>query len=176
MTAAIQDTMGAGVRASAEPDKGIVNVVADIAASPDRVFHALTDPVELAKWWGADGVYRTERWEVDLRPGGKWVCHIAAPEGAPQMTDRDEPQQEVRGEYITIDPPRLLEYTWSPSWDDFAVTRVRCEIMPTATGSRLTIVHSGFEPNSKMATDHGEGWVRVLGWFSDYLAKNGKGD
>ncbi|MBA3672299.1 MAG: SRPBCC domain-containing protein, partial [Gemmatimonadaceae bacterium] len=70
---------------------------------------------------------------------------------------------------ITVDPPRLLEYTWSPSWDDFAVTKVRCEITPTATGSRLTILHSGFEGKAKMATDHGDGWVRVLGWLSDYV-------
>lgn len=170
MTATTQESVGTGVHATADTEKGTVNVTADIAAPPEKVFRALTDPVELAKWWGAEGVYRTERWEVDLRPGGKWVSHIASPEGAPKMTDRDEPQQEVRGEYITIDPPRLLEYTWSPSWDNFAVTKVRCEITPTATGSRLTIVHSGFEGKAKMATDHGEGWVRVLGWLSDYTA------
>jgi hypothetical protein len=47
---------------------------------------------------------------------------------------------------------------------------VRCEIEPTSTGSRLTIVHSGFEGREKMAAGHGEGWVRVLGWMSDYIA------
>jgi uncharacterized protein YndB with AHSA1/START domain len=170
MTTAAHAESGTGVHATADTEKGIVNVIADIRATPERVFRALTDPVELAQWWGAEGVYRTERWEVDLRPGGKWVCHIAAPEGAPKMTDRDEPQQEVRGEYIAVEPPRLLEYTWSPSWDEFRVSRVRCEIEPTSTGSRLTIVHSGFEGREKMAADHGDGWVRVLGWMSDYIA------
>jgi len=149
----------------------LVKVVADIAAAPDAVFRALTDPNELAQWWGAEGIYRTERWEVDLRPGGKWVCHISAPEGAKPMTDRDDPpQQLVRGEYITIDPPRVLEYTWSPSWDNFAVTKVRCEIEPTPGGSRLTLIHSGFGQAGKMASDHAEGWVRVLGWFVNYIA------
>src|SRR5215203_740186 len=142
MTAATQNPVETGIHATADLDKGIVNVIADIAASPERVFRALTDPAELVQWWGAEGVYRTERWEVDLRPGGKWVCHIAAPEGAPKMTDRDEPQQQVGGEYITVDPPHLLESTWSHSWDNFAVSKVRCEITATPTGSRLTIVHS----------------------------------
>jgi uncharacterized protein YndB with AHSA1/START domain len=107
MTAAVQEFSGTGVTATADIDKGLVKVVADIAAKPEAVFHALTDPAELAAWWGAEGIYRTERWEVDLRPGGKWVSHIAMPEGAIPMTDRDQPRQEVRGEYITIDPPRL---------------------------------------------------------------------
>jgi uncharacterized protein YndB with AHSA1/START domain len=169
MTAATQEFSGTGVHASADTEKGLIKVVADIAAKPEAVFRALTDPKELAQWWGMDGVYRTERWEVDLRPGGKWVSHIASPAGAKPMTDRDAPEQEVRGEYITIDPPRLLEYTWSPSWDNFKVTKVRCEIEPTPTGSRLTLIHSGFGDEGKMASSHAEGWVRVLGWFVTYI-------
>jgi len=171
MTSAIQEFSGTGVNATADVEKGLVKVVADIAASPEAVFRALTDPKELAQWWGAEGIYRTERWSVDLRPGGKWISHISMPEGAPAMTDRDTPGQTVGGEYITIDPPRLLEYTWSPSWDDFAVTKVRCEIEPTPDGSRLTLIHSGFGDRSKMASSHAEGWVRVLGWFTNWIAK-----
>lgn len=169
MTAAVQEFSGTGVHATADTEKGLVKVVADIAAKPEAVFRALTDPNELAQWWGADGIYRTEKWEVDLRPGGKWVSHLSMPEGAAPMTDRDTPQQEVRGEYITVDPPRLLEYTWSPSWDGFAVTKVRCEIEPTPSGSRLTLIHSGFGERGKMAGDHAEGWVRVLGWLASYI-------
>jgi uncharacterized protein YndB with AHSA1/START domain len=170
MTAPTQEFSGTGVRATADTEKGTINVVADIAATPEAVFRALTDPKQLAQWWGAPGVYHTERWEVDLRPGGKWVSHIKAKEGD-EMGPRDEPEQLVRGEYITVDPPRVLEYTWSPSWDGFAVTTVRCEIEPTPTGSRLTLVHSGFAGRAQMATSHGEGWVRVLGWFSEWIAK-----
>jgi uncharacterized protein YndB with AHSA1/START domain len=172
MTAAVQEFSGTGVHASADTEKGVVKVVADIAAKPEAVFKALTDPAELAQWWGAEGVYRTERWSVDLRPGGKWVSYIMMKPGDQPMSERDAPQQEVRGEYITVDPPRLLEYTWSPSWDDFAITKVRCEIEPTASGSRLTLIHSGFGDNAKMASGHAEGWVRVLGWFSSYMSAN----
>jgi uncharacterized protein YndB with AHSA1/START domain len=169
MTAVTKET--SDVRATSDTEKGTINVVADIAAPPDVVFRALTDPKQLAQWWGAPGMYETERWEVDLRPGGKWVSHIKGKEGD-AMGPRDGAEQLVRGEYITVDPPRLLEYTWSPSWDGFAVTTVRCEIEPTPTGSRLTLVHSGFAGRPEMVTAHSEGWVRVLGWFSSWIAKN----
>lgn len=169
MTTAVQEFSGTGVTATADVDKGLVKVVADIAAKPEAVFRALTDPTELAAWWGDEGIYRTERWSVDLRPGGKWVSYIMMKEGDAPMTDRDEPQQQVGGEYITVDPPRLLEYTWSPSWDGFAVTKVRCKIEPTPSGSRLTLTHSGFNDNAKNTSGHAEGWVRVLGWFISYL-------
>jgi uncharacterized protein YndB with AHSA1/START domain len=171
MTAATQDFSTAGIRATADTEKGTVNVVADIAATPEKVFRALTDPNEVVKWWGADGVYRTERWESDLRPGGKWKSYIAAPEGAEMSDPRTPEPQTVGGEYITVDPPRLLEFTWSPSWDGFATTRVRYEIEPNTTGSRLTVIHSGFTGRPDMSTAHGEGWVRVIGWLTDYVQR-----
>ena len=169
MTAATQDLSSAGIRATADTEKGTVHVVADICAKPEAVFRALTDPNEIVKWWGADGVYRTDRFEADLRPGGKWKSYIAAPEGS-EMTDMRTPEpQSVGGEYITVDPPRLLEFTWSPSWDGFKVTRVRYEIEPTATGSRLTVIHTGFAERPEMVTPHGEGWVRVIGWLTAHV-------
>jgi uncharacterized protein YndB with AHSA1/START domain len=171
MTSATQVFSDTGIHATADVEKGTINVVADIAVPPERLFRALTNPAELAEWWGAEGVYRTERWEVDLRPGGKWISYIAAPEGAEMSDPRTPEPQVVRGEYITVDPPRVLEFTWSPSWDGFAVTTVRYDIEPTATGSRLKVVHSGFTGRPEMATAHGEGWVRVLSWAAAYLAK-----
>ena len=169
MTAATQDLSSAGVRATADIEKGTVNVVADIAAKPEAVFRALTDPKEVVKWWGAEGIYRTARWESDLRPGGKWKSYIASPAGGEMADPRTPEPQTVGGEYITIDPPRLLEFTWSPSWDGFAVTRVRYEIEATATGSRLTVIHSGFAGRPAMTKSHGEGWVRVIGWLSAFV-------
>lgn len=157
------------ITSSADAESGTVTVVADIAAPPERVFHALTDPAEVPKWWGADGVYRTERWESDLRPGGKWKSYIAAPEGTEMSDPRTPEPQTVGGEYITVDPPRVLEFTWAPSWDDFKSTTVRYHIEPTATGSRLTVTHSGFAGRAEMGTAHAEGWVRVLGWLSSYV-------
>ncbi|HEX6575246.1 MAG TPA: SRPBCC domain-containing protein [Gemmatimonadaceae bacterium] len=168
MTAAAHESQG--IRATADTEKGIVRVVAEIKASPERVFRALTSPDEVPKWWGERGVYKTAKWESDLRPGGKWKSTIAAPEGGEMYDPRTPEPQTVGGEYIVVDPPHLLEFTWSPSWDGFAVSRVRYEIEQTETGSRLTVIHTGFEGWTEMAASHGEGWVRVLGWLSAHAA------
>ena len=171
MSAATKEVSDPGITSSANVEQGTVTVVADIAAPPERVFRALTDPGEVPKWWGAEGVYRTARWESDLRPGGKWKSYIASPEDGEMSDPRTPEPQTVGGEYITVDPPRVLEFTWSPSWDGFAVSTVKYEIEPTASGSRLIVTHSGFAGRPEMGAAHSEGWVRVLGWLSSYVRK-----
>ena len=44
-----------------------------IKASAERVFEALTDPAQRAKWWGLKERFETERMESDLRTGGRWT-------------------------------------------------------------------------------------------------------
>jgi uncharacterized protein YndB with AHSA1/START domain len=45
----------------------------DIAALPERVFRALTEPAELRAWWGDPTSHPSLHWQIDLRPGGKWL-------------------------------------------------------------------------------------------------------
>ena len=63
-----------------------------VAAAPDAVWYALTDPGELAAWFGAEA-------EIDLRVGGavrfRW----------PDRTER-------RGLVVHVDPPRRLAFRW----------------------------------------------------------------
>jgi uncharacterized protein YndB with AHSA1/START domain len=42
-----------------------------IRAPAKRVFEALTNPDQRAKWWGAEGRFQATHMESDLRPGGK---------------------------------------------------------------------------------------------------------
>ena len=155
------ETNASPAHITADVEKGIVSGYVDIAAPPERVFRALSTD-EMAQWWGHDNMYRTHDYVIDLRPGGKWSCVATSADGS-EMT--------VGGEYITVDPPRVLEYTWVPSWDNFAESRVRMEIEPTATGSRINIVHSGFD-SAQRVNGHTEGWTRVFGWLADYIAKS----
>ena len=39
---------------TAHGTRGVARATVDIAAPPERVFRALTDPAELAEWWGPD--------------------------------------------------------------------------------------------------------------------------
>jgi uncharacterized protein YndB with AHSA1/START domain len=146
-----------------------------IAAPPERVFHAITDPQQMPKWWGQSGMYRVTEWHGDLRPGGKWSSVGVAADGS---TFR------VEGEYVEIDPPRLLVYTWITSWTGSMKTVVRWELEARdvhglqhsgprreGTGTLVKIHHTGFDPASKAAADHGDGWKRVLGWMQVFVEK-----
>jgi uncharacterized protein YndB with AHSA1/START domain len=154
------------MRALANVDSGVVKAEIEIVASPERVFHALTTPAELAAFWGSDDMYRTFGWKIDLRPGGKWSALARGADGTDMTVD---------GEYIEVDPPRLLVYTWRPSWDDYAVTTVRYDLMPTTTGTRLTVTHTGFGDRPLAAAGTGEGWKRVLEWLADYTTAGRRG-
>ncbi len=138
--------------------RGVVRATVDIAAPPERVFRALTDPAELAAWWaphdggrGGAGAGRapeeraeeraqepSQEWRVDARPGGGWSLRTRDAAGRPAA---------VRGEYRVVDPPRALECSWRASWDDDAETTVRYELAPVevggAPGTRLTVTHTG---------------------------------
>jgi uncharacterized protein YndB with AHSA1/START domain len=161
MTAVDDSAATQPISVTADTKKGIIHAQADFDATPERIFRALTT-AEMADWWGQDGMYRTHDYDIDLRPGGRWSCKATGADGA---------QQTVGGEYLTVDPPRVLEYTWEPSWDNFAVSRVRIDIEPRGAGSRVKIVHTGFEGREEMTKSHGDGWVRVLGWLSGYVTR-----
>jgi uncharacterized protein YndB with AHSA1/START domain len=132
---------------------GTVRASVEIAASPEAVFRALTDPGELARWWGSPELYQTHDWGLDLRPGGKWSCQARSAQGF----------GEVRGEYLAVDPPRLLEYTWEPSWEQYKQSIVRCTLEAVPGGTRVSLLHRGLAGDS--SRDHAEGWTRVLGWL-----------
>jgi uncharacterized protein YndB with AHSA1/START domain len=151
------------MRALANVDGGMVKAEIEIAASPDRVFRALTNGAELAAWWGSDDMYRTTDWKVDLRPGGKWSTVALGADGS---------QSTVGGEYLEIDPPRRLVHTWRASWDDFAETTIRYDLEPTTAGTRVLVTHTGFGDRAEQAAGTGEGWRRVLDWLGDYAESN----
>ena len=151
------------MRALASVDGGIIKAEIEIAATPERVFRSLTDPAELAAWWGSDEMYRTFDWTIDLRAGGKWSTSALGADGTKGTVD---------GEYVEVDPPRRLIYTWRPSWDDFAITTVQYDLQPTATGTRLLVTHTGFGDRAMAAAGTGEGWKRVLEWMGAYVEGN----
>lgn len=143
-------------------DENIVGEV-EIAAPPERVYAALTDPAELGAWWGSEEAYRTFDWESDLRVGGKRSCK--AQNRASGIVS------SVKGEYIEIDPPRVLAFTWEPSWEKVQPTVVRIELTAIASGTRLLLTHSGWGDNQQARSSHEKGWPVVLGFLEAYLPR-----
>ena len=148
-------------RVVADVTRGEIVGVVEIAAPPEKVFHALTDPAEVQAWWGAPELYRTTRWTADLRPGGAWKSEGVHADGRTFA---------VEGEFVEIDPPRLLVQTWRPAWDGFNTTTIRYHLDPIPGGTRLTLRHQGFADGVTSCDDHAEGWKRVLGWLGGHVA------
>jgi uncharacterized protein YndB with AHSA1/START domain len=116
-----------------------VRAAIEIAAPPERVFEALTDPAQLAAWWGSEETHRARDWQADVQPGGRWEA---------RTTDAAGREGTLGGEYRVVDPPRVLEHTWEASWDE-APTIVRYELAPArvggVSGTRVTVTHTGFQ-------------------------------
>lgn len=158
------------------PDNDAVLVEIFIAAPPARVFQAITDPKQTAQWWGQKGMYRIIESGSDVRPGGKWFSRGRGDDGT---------EFTVQGEYLEVDPPRLLVHTWEPSFAPHVQkTVVRWELearevhglqhagpAKVGTGTLVRINHYGFAGDVKSAGEHGEGWKRVLGWMQAFVER-----
>jgi uncharacterized protein YndB with AHSA1/START domain len=143
------------------PDQDAVHVDTFIAAPPQRVFQAFTDPQQLLQWWG-HGEYRTTEFRIDLCPGGSWRCAGVSADGKPF---------HVEGEYREVEIPKLIVYTWRKSWMPNVESLVRVEISAENSGTHVRVQHSGFASIANAARDHGTGWVRVLGWMQAFVER-----
>ena len=50
----------------------------------------ITDPDELPRWWGQDGLYRTEKHDADLREGGTYKSSGRGADGAEFSVNANE--------------------------------------------------------------------------------------
>ncbi len=130
-----------------------VRIDRTFAAPPERVWHALTDPSALTRWfWPASMAPVVS---VDLRPGG--ALRIEAPG-----------LMAVAGEYTVIEPPRVLAFTWR--WEgEPELTTVRVELSPVDDGTRMVLTHDGFA-DDKTRDNHETGWRDCLKRLSARLA------
>jgi uncharacterized protein YndB with AHSA1/START domain/uncharacterized protein YciI len=144
-------------RSIADVTKRSVLARVDIAAPPDRVWKAITEDV--AKWWGSDEMYRTTKHTVDLRRGGGFRSEGVGADGH---------AFHVSGEILELEPPHRYVTTWQPSWSTEPASRVTYLLEPIATGTRVTVEHSGFT-SAESCESHGSGWERVLDWLAGHL-------
>jgi uncharacterized protein YndB with AHSA1/START domain len=144
---------------SSNPDEIVSEI--HIAAPPDRVFQALVDPVQVVQWWGQAGIYRCTKFESDLRVGGTWRSI---------GVDGNGRQFDITGEYLEVDPPRLLSSTWLATWTGNVKTTVRWELKAAENGTLVRIRHSGFALHPEIAQAY-RGWPRMLGWLQSLLER-----
>lgn len=120
-------------------------------ASPERVFDAFLN-VEVARlfMFATAGGEMIEA-EVDPRVGGRFA-----------FTDKRPDMGEVRhvGEYLEIDRPRRLVFTFGVPQFDPTMTTVTIDIRPAGAGCELTLTHEGVGAEWRSGT--AEGWAKIL--------------
>ncbi len=144
------------------PDNDCVVAEIFIAAPRERIFQALTDPQQAVRWWGQNGKYHFTEFHMDVRVGGKWSCAGPSEDMGTNFT--------VHGEFLDVDPPRKLAYTWSSSWMP-ANTQVQWELEEQGSGTLLKLTHTGFAGSADQAKGHSLGWTLVLGWLQAFVEK-----
>jgi len=69
--------------------------------------------------------------------------------------------------YRIIERPRVLAFTWLPSWDEEATeTLVRFDLDEQDGVTRVRLTHSGFATEGSRARH--QGWPQILGWLKSY--------
>lgn len=121
-------------------------------ASPERVFDAFLDPAIARQWLftSPDTDIAARRVEIDARVSGKWL-----------MTNQCEGMEiEGIGEYLEIDRPRRLVFTFAipvfgPHFDRLVV-----EIVPDGDGCVLTLTHELLPP--EFHAPSASGWGKMF--------------
>jgi uncharacterized protein YndB with AHSA1/START domain/DNA-binding transcriptional ArsR family regulator len=124
-----------------------------IKTSPERLWAAITDPAERAKY--SFGVEIHSSW----KEGDTYTSAV------PGVVDI------ATGENVTVEPPRLLVQTFNALWSEDVkaqgTTRVTWEIEPVGTSCRLTVVHDQLPPDAN-AELYG-GWPMILSGLKTLL-------
>lgn len=131
-----------------------------MAASPSRVFSALTTPELLEAWWGDEAIYTTHDWSLRPDEGSEWRCRVRLRNGR---------EHHIEGTVLEVVPGRRLRMSWRPSWGGMPDTEVSFELEPLRGGTRLALRHSGFKPDFSGLETHRVGWPWVLRWMAEHI-------
>ena len=125
----------------------------ELPHAPEKVWRALTDPALLTEWLLPAIDFR-------LEPGAAFTLKTEPKPGW---------DGTVSCQLIEIEPNRKLSYTWRVPFLDTVVTFT---LTPTAAGTRLHLVQSGFKPDQKQNFGGARyGWRLMGGRLALLLAR-----
>jgi uncharacterized protein YndB with AHSA1/START domain len=124
-----------------------------LPASRERVFAALTQPDDLARWWGPRG-FTTPGIEIDLLVGGRYRFTMQPPEGD---------AFHLSGEFLEVDQPARLAYTfgWDEPAPDDRATVVTLSLSAVGGSTELSLRQGEFATDERLAL-HRRGWTDSL--------------
>ena len=127
----------------------------DLHHAPAKVWRALTDPVLLSEWL-------MPVVQLELAPGAEFTFKTDPHPGWDGV---------VNCRILEIDAFRRLSYAWVVG-DMHLDTVVTFTLTPTASGTRLSLVQSGFKPDQKQNSGGARyGWKMMGGKLVDLLGR-----
>ena len=150
------------------PDLDAIVSEIQIAAPAERVFQALTDEVQLCRWFSSPEC-PAKYWRMDARLGGRYG--YATDRGSFEVNNVRE--FECHGEIVEYDSPRVLAYTWIANWHDDKASRtvVRWELTPQSGGTHVKVTHSGLAQLPVARKDYSGGWPGVVEMLKKFVEK-----
>jgi uncharacterized protein YndB with AHSA1/START domain len=134
---------------------GAVVVTQRYAVPAERVFDAFLVVAIARRFLFATATGEMIEASIDPRVGGQFVFVERRPDMGPDGGD-------VRhvGEYLEIDRPRRLAFTFGVPQFDPRMTKVIIGISPAPGGCDLTLANEGVPPD--YAENNRDGWSRIL--------------
>ncbi|TDU84210.1 ArsR family transcriptional regulator [Kribbella voronezhensis] len=132
-----------------------------IKTTPERLWQALTNPEFTQQYWG---LHHDTDWKV----------------GSPMEWKMGDVTMAGEGQVVLEhDPYRRLAFTWHHITPEFAkavemddelrdktaaepLSRVSFDLEPDGDQVKLTVIHSGFEPDSAIRPMIEDGWTRLI--------------
>ena len=140
---------------TAPSQTGSISFEFDLPHSPEKVWRALTDPALLAEW-----LLPVVNLSLKLEPGAAFTFKTQPYPGW---------DGTVNCRLLEIEAQSKLSYTWVVGDIDTVVTFA---LTPMASGTRLSLVQSGFRPDQKQNFGGARyGWKLMGGKLVDLLAR-----
>ena len=131
-----------------------------LPAPRDRVWQAMTEPEQLAKWWGPKG-FTTPSVEFGPRAGDSYRIAMQPPEGD---------LFQLSGELREVDPPGRLAYTfrWDPPDPDDRETLVVLSLEDRGDETAVQLFQGEFATEERRAL-HEDGWTDCFERLAELL-------
>jgi uncharacterized protein YndB with AHSA1/START domain len=125
-----------------------------------RVFEMLTDPTELARWWGPLG-FTTPEVHSDLRVGGRYRFTMQPPEGE---------AFHLSGAFLEIQVPAVLRFTfrWEEPVPDDRETVVELSLHALGARTVVRLTQGEFATEERLEL-HRSGWADSFGKLAAIL-------
>lgn len=130
-----------------------------IAATPERLFAAWTEPEQVRRWWGPDGVTCIGS-EIDLRAGGRYRIGNRLPDGTTLW---------IVGAFEVIERPRRLIYTWGIEGGSTENERVTVDFAARGASTEVTVTHARIGSETARQ-QHELGWTGCLAGLARFTA------